>query len=142
MSQIFTHISLPVDDLDRSIAWYEEHTPLTLRNRDFAAGLGDVAALAESDDAAFIGLVKSDQDKPAKPMLTGNPIAHIGLELEDRAAVDAAANKGRETGCLRFGPIELEKVGYFCFLNDPDGNQVELGVGQSQAASRKLRGIT
>lgn len=141
MAKVFTHISLPVDDLDRSIAWYEEHTPLTLRDRDFAAGLGDVATLAEDDEAAFIGLVKSDHGKPATPMLAGNPTAHIGIELEDRAAVDAAAERGRAAGCLRFGPIELEKVGYFCFLDDPDGNQVELGVGQSQPASRKLRGI-
>jgi hypothetical protein len=45
--------------------------------------------------------------------------------------VDAAAAAGREDGVLTLDPADGGPiVGYFCLLEDPDGNQVEFSYGQ------------
>jgi len=134
MATVFTHVNLPVADVEASIAWYEAHTPLVLQGRDSVGGIGEVALMAEDTDGAFVSLVQSDQDRQATTMLGTNPLGHLGLELEDRSAVDSAVRYATDADCLVFGPVDHPKAGYYCMLRDPDGNNVELSVGQSLSA--------
>ncbi len=90
--------------------------------------------MAEDTDGAFVSLVQSDQDRQATTMLGTNPLGHLGLELEDRSAVDSAVRYATDADCLVFGPVDHPKAGYYCMLRDPDGNNVELSVGQSLSA--------
>jgi lactoylglutathione lyase len=129
----WTHIALPVRDVDASVDWYSSHTPLTLiaRRHDSvgqAAWMTDPAASV----APFILVLVSmdaDLDKPSVAIMA--PFAHIGIELPSREAVDDMAARGAEEGCIAWGAQQLPPpVGYVCALTDPDGNMVEFSFGQ------------
>lgn len=132
----WTHIALRTSDLDASIAWYERHTPLRelARNRD-ELGRGVWLGQPDNADRPFILVLAEfipDKDPfgaETKEVLA--PFAHIGIELPDRAAVDAAAELAREHGCLTMEPRHLNDfVGYICMVADPDGNTIEFSYDQ------------
>jgi len=59
------------------------------------------------------------------------PFAHIGIEMPTKADIDETAARGKEGGCLAFGPVQMPKqIGYICFLKDPDGNTIEYSFDQ------------
>ena len=66
---------------------------------------------------------------------------HIGVGCASREAVDQLCAQAREDGCLALGPTDSGyPVGYWAFLRDPDGHQLEISFGQDvgvtvQAAS-------
>ncbi len=139
----WTHIALRVSDVDASIAWYEEFTPLELldKRRDdmgFGAWLGEpdtaerpfVLVLAQ-----FLPATDPYKDFP-KEVLT--PFAHLGVELPTRDALDTAAAKAEAAGCLAMPPTQLPApIGYVCMLRDPDGNMIELSYDQGVYATAK-----
>ena len=132
----WTHLALHVRDIHRAIAWYEEFTHLRLLHRErdedgWNAWLGD-ARQAAHPFVLVLGqfLPGRDPFAPAKHPALG-PFAHIGIELPSKRAVDEVAAKGREAGCLTLGPRQMPKrIGYICFLRDPEGNVVEFSYNQ------------
>lgn len=129
----FTHVALPIADVDASIAFYERHTPLRLLDRR-VDGDGSVAWLSDPDtvDAPFVLVLAhffSDAEKGRQPTLA--PFAHIGIELPTREAVDEIAARGEADGCLAWPAQWIPPpVGYVCALTDPDGNMVEFSYDQ------------
>ena len=91
----WTHIALPSGDLDASIAWYEEFTPLVLLDRREDAD-GQSAWLSHAgqvDNPFVLVLVMFFREKGA-PHPTMAPFAHIGIEMPERADVDRIAGAG------------------------------------------------
>ena len=67
---------------------------------------------------------------PRRPSLPGD-FAHLGFAVGSRREVDAIAEGGRAAGCLVWEPRqEPYPVGYYCGLEDPDGQFVEFSFGQ------------
>lgn len=134
---MWTHIALPVKDVDATVAWYEKHTHLrVLKRREDDDGKNAWLADPNEKERAFVlvaGQFFEGKDpfapNPHHPM---GPFAHIGIELPTREAVDAVADLGREGGWLALGPMQFPKedVGYICFLKDPDGNTIEFSYDQ------------
>jgi catechol 2,3-dioxygenase-like lactoylglutathione lyase family enzyme len=129
----FTHLALPCHDIDATIAWYEQFTPLRLlERREDSDGLGAWMGQPDMVDKPFIIVLVSffgDQPKGPRPTLT--PFAHLGMELPTQAAVDDIAARGRTAGCLTWEPQQLPApIGYVCALTDPDGNVVEFSYDQ------------
>jgi lactoylglutathione lyase len=128
----WTHIALPSSDLDKSIEWYEEFTPLRQLDRREDAD-GQSAWLAhegqvENPFVLVLVMFYRDQGK-RQPMLA--PFAHIGIEMPERSDVDALAERGREAGCLTWPPTDMpDPIGYICALTDPDGNVIEISHNQ------------
>ena len=92
----WTHIALRVSDIDASIAWYQEFTPLELlEKRQDDMGFG--AWLGEPDSAARPFILVLAQFLPETdpyrefPMEVLTPFAHLGVELPTREALDDAA---------------------------------------------------
>jgi lactoylglutathione lyase len=131
----WTHIALQVSDVDASIAFYTAHTPLEL--------------LAKREDANGFGAWLGHRDQPESPLILVlaqffarkspfgddpsriGPFGHLGIELESRAAVDAAAATAEAGGFLQSAPIDLpQPIGYVCMVNDPDGNTIEFSHNQ------------
>ena len=121
----WTHIALRVSDIDASIAWYQEFTPLQLLDkRQDEMGFG--AWLGEPDSAERPFILVLAQFLPAtdpfkdfpKEVLT--PFAHLGVELPTSEALEAAAETAQVAGCLAMPPTQLPPpIGYVCMLRDP-----------------------
>lgn len=134
--QRWTHMALHVSDIDKSIAWYERFTHLTLldKREDVDSHAAWLADRRETSSPFILVLGQflegKDPFAPADHPPIG-PFSHIGIETMSREEVDKAAALGKEDGCLAIGPLERPApVGYVCFLKDPDGNTVEFSYGQ------------
>jgi len=132
----WTHLALHVNDIEAMIAWYEKYTHLSvlLREEDedgYNAWMGD----RDNTENPFILVMGQffeghDPFAPAEHPALG-PFAHIGIEMPDKAAVEATAAKAKADGCLVLGPQQMPKrIGYICFLRDPEGNMVEFSYDQ------------
>lgn len=55
--------------------------------------------------------------------------AHIALDVGDKQAVDALAQRGKAAGILLSGPRMTGDGFYEAVLEDPDGNLVEITAG-------------
>ena len=126
----WTHVAIPVSDLDHSIEFYTALTPLVVvaRNED-DSGRGAWLSNDKQVDSPFV-LVLSEMD-PGQPIRTLGPFAHLGIELPNKADVDAIAQRARAMGVLEWEPQQLaEYIGYVCAARDPDGNVVEFSWNQ------------
>ena len=126
----WTHVAIPVSDLDHSIEFYTALTPLVVvaRNED-DSGRGAWLSNDKQVDSPFV-LVLSEMD-PGQPIRTLGPFAHLGIELPNKADVDAIAQRARAMGVLEWEPQQLaEHIGYVCAARDPDGNVIEFSWNQ------------
>ena len=124
----WTHVALPVRDLDASIEWWTRWTPLVaIHDRKDADGRTAWLGHDDQPDHPFVLVLIEKATGFDAVATTLTPLAHIGIELPERADVDRIASKARPLGFLKWeaedhGP----PVGYICALSDPDGDIVEL----------------
>ena len=123
----FTHVALRVKDLDRSVAFYAKYPRLVVCHERVDEGTRVVWLAERTEDPEFVFvLIPMPHAQVERP-----GVHHFGFTVEDRAAVDAVAAKARGDGILREGPRDAGPVvGYFCVVEDPDGNWVEFSFGQ------------
>jgi len=137
----WTHIALPSSDLDRSVRWYERFTPLVLLS-EHADAEGRSAWLShegESECPFVLVLVMFNREAGHRQPIMA-PFAHIGIEVPERADVDAAAAAAAAEGCLVWEPRDMPPpVGYICALSDPDGNVIEISHDQGVYAACQER---
>jgi catechol 2,3-dioxygenase-like lactoylglutathione lyase family enzyme len=145
----WTHVALRVGDIDASIRWYTEFTPLVLLDRrEDEFGYGAWLGHDDAADRPFILVLA--HFFPATDPFAGHPqevlapFAHLGIELPTRADVDAIAAKGEAAGCLAMPSREMPPpIGYICMLRDPDGNMVEFSYDQGvYAKAREVWGTS
>jgi lactoylglutathione lyase len=147
----WTHVAVPISDLDRSIEFYTSLTPLVVvaRHED-ENGRGAWLSNDKQVETPFV-LVLSQliptvaqqfDIEPGKPVRTLGPFAHIGIELPRKEDVDAMAARAREMGVLAWEPRQMpEHIGYICAARDPDGNVIEFSWNQKVYAKvRELWG--
>ncbi len=123
-----THIALHVRDLDACIEFYQSFCAMeTVHER--RAGDSRVVWLSESGrEREFIFVL---MDGGADLRLPDKDYRHFGFAVSSRAAVDEIAARAKAAGCLLWPPRdEPFPVGYYCGLQDPNGNQVEFSWGQ------------
>lgn len=133
----WTHIALPCSDLDRSVDWYKRFTPLVVLS-EHSDDKGRSAWLSHEGEAAspFVLVLVAFDAEAGRPQPTMAPFAHIGIEVPERADVDAIAAAGAADGCLAWAPRDMPApVGYICALTDPDGNMIEISHDQGVYAA-------
>jgi catechol 2,3-dioxygenase-like lactoylglutathione lyase family enzyme len=136
----WTHVAIPSTDLDRSITFYTELTPLVLvaKNKDASGQSAWLSNQNQVETPFVLVLVQLNAEvgshfgiEAGKPHRTLGPFSHIGVELPQHEDVDAIAEKAREMGCLHWEPAQMaEHVGYICAVTDPDGNVIEFSHNQ------------
>ena len=131
----WTHIALQVSDIKASIEWYSLHTPLELLDqREDANGFGAWLGHRDNPDAPFILVLAqffSGKSPYGDATSRIGPFGHLGIELETRDAVDAAAATAEAGGFLQSPPVDLPApIGYVCMVYDPDGNTIEFSHNQ------------
>jgi catechol 2,3-dioxygenase-like lactoylglutathione lyase family enzyme len=122
-----THVALRVKDLTRSVAFYREYAGLVVCHERVDDGVRVVWLAERPEDPAFVFVLipmpHTESERTA--------VHHFGFTLASRAEVDAIAASARTAGVLREEPRDAGPiVGYFCILEDPDGNWVEFSFGQ------------
>ena len=136
----WTHVALPCGDLQASIDFYTEFTPLELLDRRTDA-LGHGAWLGHPDAAEkpfILVLIEFFSSSGQEGLGLLKPFAHLGIELPSQAAIDEMARRGEAAGCLNMSPTEMPPpVGYICALNDPDGNVIEYSYDQGVYSTAK-----
>jgi catechol 2,3-dioxygenase-like lactoylglutathione lyase family enzyme len=134
----WTHLALHISNLDRSLEFYATHTPMRKIHERYdevtnmrTAWLSDRPLGRETE--FVLVLIEGDppQIKNAKPQVPIAPVSHMGFSVETHDDVDRIADRARQAGILKFGPIYLDDiVGYICIIADPDGHQLEFSYGQ------------
>ena len=110
----WTHVALRVNNIDATIAWYTEHTPLTLlARREDESGYG--AWLGHSDNVESPFLLVVSQFFEGKdpfgesPHTVLGPFAHLGIELCSRDDIDRAAAVAEADGSLAMPPTQIDR---------------------------------
>lgn len=126
----FTHIALPVRDLDTSLAFYAKYARMqVVHRRTNQAKSSDVAWISDRTRPFAIVLVKTAHVEHV-PM----PLAHLGVACASREEVERLCVQARSEGYLLYEPREVgPPVGYSALLIDPDGHTLELAFGQEVA---------
>jgi catechol 2,3-dioxygenase-like lactoylglutathione lyase family enzyme len=123
-----THVALFVRDVGRTIDFYERFVGLHVVHDRADGGVRVVWLSEQAHDPEFV--IVAINLPPGDPTVPPR-MAHFGYDLPSRVAVDAIAARGQSEGLLIQGPADAGPiVGYFCMLQDPDGNLVEFSHGQ------------
>jgi len=123
-----THVALFVRDVERTIDFYKRFVGLhVVHDRvDDAVRVVWMSEQQRDPDFVIVAITLPPADAGVPPRM-----AHFGYDLPSRAAVDALAARAQAEGLLIQGPADAGPiVGYFCMLQDPDGNLVEFSNGQ------------
>jgi catechol 2,3-dioxygenase-like lactoylglutathione lyase family enzyme len=122
----WTHITITVSDIERSIGFYTSFCGLTVLRDRRREGGGTVwigpAPLPGKNPTFLLVIAKGE---------VTSFMDHLGFQCDLREQVDEIAERGRQMGILVEPPTEAGgSVGYFTMLRDPDGHRVEFTHGQ------------
>ena len=126
MTVRWTHITITVSNIERSIAFYSSFCNLSvLRDRRNEGG-----------GTVWLGPKTPPGKNPTFLLVIGegevtSRMDHLGFQCEMREQVDEIAERGRQLAILEIEPTDVGgTVGYFTILRDPDGHLVEFTHGQ------------
>ena len=122
-----THIALTSKDIDASIRFYAEYANMeVVHERGLESGSTRVVWLSDKTRPFVIVLIESSQPAPDL-----GAFAHLGVGCESREALDQLCDNARKANILVREPVdEGYPVGYWAFIRDPDGYNLELSYGQ------------
>jgi catechol 2,3-dioxygenase-like lactoylglutathione lyase family enzyme len=122
-----THVALPVAEVEASLDFYRRFADMHVvhHRRDEQTG-GQVVWLSDRTRPFVVVLIEHDQPSGG---LTG--FSHLGVGCDSREEVDRRTETARGEGRTVRGPLDSgPPVGYWAFITDPDGNNLELSYGQ------------
>lgn len=136
----FSHLALPVIDVEKSIAFYEKYVQMKVvkrRENPVNVWLGDgirpfqlVLLAAEASDVndARSGPTDYHNAQLRHPIVASS---HIGFTCASCSEVKRLAEMAREEGILEHGPCEEGWPGGYCaYITDPSGHSVEISYNQ------------
>lgn len=121
-----THVALCVRDAHASADFYGKYASMQIvhERRDDAGNW--VLWISDRTRPFVVVLIEVDE-----PTHTLGGFQHLGVGCESRAEVDRLADLARSEGRLRYGPLDYGyPVGYWAFIEDPDGHNLEISHGQ------------
>jgi catechol 2,3-dioxygenase-like lactoylglutathione lyase family enzyme len=122
-----THVALMVQDPEASIGFYERYAGMRVVHRRSVAETGrEVLWLSDATRPFVIVLIQAEE---IRGRLDG--FAHLGVGCSSREEVDRLCETARHEGRLKLGPLDSGgPVGYWAFIEDPDGHNLEISYGQ------------
>jgi catechol 2,3-dioxygenase-like lactoylglutathione lyase family enzyme len=120
-----THVALPVTNAAASVEFYRRYANLSVVHERSEAGKRVVwlSDLLRKFVIVFLETEKVDG------RLEG--FAHLGVACKSREEVDRLCAMARSEGRSTRGPADWgDPVGYWAFIRDPDGHNLELSYGQ------------
>jgi catechol 2,3-dioxygenase-like lactoylglutathione lyase family enzyme len=123
-----THVALPVTALSTSLDFYERyaHMQVVHRRTDSESGTS-VAWISDLTRPFVLVLI----EVPALDQRLGGVYCHVGMGVASRAEVDELCDRARSEQRTVIGPIDSgPPVGYWAYIVDPDGHNLEISFGQ------------
>jgi catechol 2,3-dioxygenase-like lactoylglutathione lyase family enzyme len=121
-----THVALPVRDLDASLDFYARFADMKVVHRRAEPGGNAVAWISDLTRPFVLVLIETQPDQ-----CLGGAFCHIGLAVTSRDAVDEKCELARAEDRPIFGPHDYgPPVGYWAYVVDPDGHNLEISYGQ------------
>lgn len=131
MIERLDHIAMLTSDVERAAGFYCEWAGMEIIHQRQDPGSSHRVAwvrLKNDPSALIIVLVESDERR-AKGFMD-----HFGFHVSSRSVIDSIAERARIAGILVDEPQDAGPiVGYFCTINDPDGNLLEFSCEQLKA---------
>jgi catechol 2,3-dioxygenase-like lactoylglutathione lyase family enzyme len=127
MTVRWTHITIRVSDLDRSIAFFAHYGGLQLvRDRRLEGGSTVWLGPAAAETPLFVVVLL--------PGEVVAPLDHFGFQCDSRAEVDRLAGMAEQEGLLVSAPRDSGgSIGYWAMIRDHDGHRYEFTQGQALA---------
>lgn len=123
-----THVALPATDVDRSAEFYARYADMKVVHRRVDPANGHVVAWISDLTRPFV--VVLIQAPEATDGLKGM-WSHLGIGVASRDEVDRRVAQAQAEGLTVFGPHDYgDPVGYWAYIADPDGNNLEISFGQ------------
>ena len=123
-----THVALGVSNLDASLEFYERFAAMQVVHRRTDHETGNSVAWISDLTRPFVVVLIETAKVDAH---LGGTFGHIGVGVETREAVDRLLTQARREGRGVFGPLDSgPPVGYWGYIVDPDGHNLELSYGQ------------
>lgn len=128
------HIALMVKDAEKSALFYQHYCGMEVIH---SRKNGDInvrwVQLPGQKDGFMLVLLESLAQIPEE----SGRMDHIGIYVKSRKDVDSLAARAKKEGLLieeahDGGPI----IGYYCMIQDPDGNQVEFSADHARIDAR------
>ena len=128
-----THIALPVSNLDASLDFYARFADMHVVHRREDSDGSPVAWISDLTRPFVLVLIQTTATLGPDQCL-GGTFCHIGLAVASRAEVDRRCELARAEERSVFGPLDYgPPVGYWAYLVDPDGHNLEISYGQEVA---------
>jgi catechol 2,3-dioxygenase-like lactoylglutathione lyase family enzyme len=133
----FTHVALLCGDVDASVDFYARYARMeTVHER--RDGGSRVVWVSDRTRPFVIVLIEVPRWVPRPLFRLGSrlvrtvaPFEHMGVGCASREEVDRLCALAKAEGRLARGPADYgPPVGYWAFVNDPDGHTLELSYGQ------------
>ncbi len=123
-----THIALPITDLELSLDFYARYADMRVVHRRTDPNTHrSVAWISDLTRPFVLVLIEAE----AVDHTLGGLFCHIGRGVGSRAEVDRLAAQGRAEGRTVMGPMDYGyPVGYWAYIADPDGHNLEVSYGQ------------
>jgi catechol 2,3-dioxygenase-like lactoylglutathione lyase family enzyme len=123
-----THIALPVADVDRSVEFYARYASMKVVHRRTDPATGSVVAWISDLTRPFVVVLIQ---APAPAESGHNLWSHLGVGVATRAEVDRLCAEALAEGRTVLGPTDSGyPVGYWAYIVDPDGHNLEISHGQ------------
>jgi catechol 2,3-dioxygenase-like lactoylglutathione lyase family enzyme len=123
----FTHVALPVGDIEASLDFYRRYADMDVVHHRRDEATGEQVVWVSDRTRPFV-IVLIQQERPSG-VLTG--FSHLGIGCDSREEIDRRTRRARDEGRSVLGPFDSgPPVGYWAFISDPDGNNLELSHGQ------------
>jgi len=123
-----THVALPVTDLSASLDFYDRYARMQVVHRRTDPDSGtSVAWISDLTRPFVIVLIEA----PALDERLGGAYCHVGLGVASREDVDKLCDLARGEQRTVLGPVDSgPPVGYWAYIVDPDGHNLEISFGQ------------
>lgn len=123
----FTHIALSASNLDKSIDFYQRYARMSVVHERMDKEINKRVVWLSDKTRPFV-LVLVQNSNPV-PIL--GPFSHLGVSCSSKVEVDHLCDQARREGVLSKEASDSGyPVGYWAFINDPDGHVLEVSYGQ------------
>lgn len=136
----FSHLAIPVIDIDKSIAFYEKYLQMKVvrqrtnpRNVWLADGIRPFQLVLLEADAGDLTGGRPGHTDYHNAKLTHPIVAsmHVGFTCCSCTEVKRIAQMAKDEGILEHGPCEEKWPGGYCaYFSDPSGHSLEISYNQ------------